>query len=57
MNTVKVKPARIKMVALVRDKDGKPRIDDPENIPPEISNLLTPAEKKELKNGNHTHNS
>ena len=57
MPTVGTKPARVQMVALIRDKNGKPRIDDPENIPPAIFNLLTQAEKEALKNGDHTRNS
>jgi hypothetical protein len=36
---------------VVRDKDGKPRIDDPNNIPDEMWKMLTPEEQKEIKNG------
>jgi hypothetical protein len=35
----------IKGFGLVRDKDGKPKIDDPKNLPIEIYNMLTDEEK------------
>lgn len=44
--------AKIKAFALVRNKDGKPRIDDIKNIPLGIWELLTDKEKQEvLKDG------
>ena len=37
-----------KIYALVRDKDGRPKIDDPENLHPAIAAMLTEAEKAEF---------
>jgi hypothetical protein len=38
-----------KGVALVRDKDGNPKIDgDPRNLPPEIQLMLTEEERSNL---------
>ena len=33
---------------LVRDKDGNPKVDDPERLPPELVMMLTEAEKTAL---------
>ena len=57
MPIIQPTPAKITMAALVRDKHGNPRIDDPKNCPIEILNLLTPAEREALSNGNHNNNS
>ena len=39
----------IKFYGLVRDKDGKPKIDgDPNDLSPHIKDLLTDDEKQEL---------
>jgi hypothetical protein len=35
------KRAKIKAIALVRDKNGNPKIDDPYNIHPSVLNALT----------------
>jgi hypothetical protein len=45
---------KVKVYALVRDKNGKPKIDDPENIPAEIWDALTDDEKLEIENGCNT---
>ncbi len=37
-----------RLFALVRDKDGRPKIDNPETLPPEIRAMLTPEERKEI---------
>lgn len=42
---------------LVRDKDGKPKIDDYENCPEDIKALLTKEEREVFENGINTHNS
>ena len=40
---------QVKFFALVRDKDGNPRIDgDPNDLPDEIKNLLTNDERTRL---------
>lgn len=36
--------ATTRMVAIVRDKDGKPKFDDPMNVPQEILDVLTPED-------------
>ena len=47
-NTLAAKP-NVQMFALVRDKNGKPRIDgDPKDLPEPITALLTDAERREL---------
>ena len=35
-------------VGLVRKADGTPRIDDPDNMPPEMKALLTKADLQKL---------
>lgn len=40
--------ARVRGTILVRDKEGKPRVDDPKNLPPELLAQLTDAERQEL---------
>lgn len=37
------------LYGLVRDKNGKPRIDDINNIPEQIWNMLTKEEQEEIK--------
>ena len=45
---------KIKAYALVRDKDGKPKIDNIKGIPSQIWEMLTEQEKHEvLKNGGY----
>lgn len=34
--------SKIKLVGIVRDKDGNPRFDDPFNVPADIFKALTP---------------
>jgi len=53
---IQAPPGKFKAFALVRDKDGKPKIDDPKNCPPEILEMLTDEEKEELFNGAHPRN-
>jgi len=48
---VKVQPGELKMFGLIRDKDGKPKIDDINDIPDPIWNMLTDKEQQEIKNG------
>lgn len=57
MLTITSPQGTVKMSALVRDKEGKPKFDDPENIPPELWELLTTSEKEAIKNGSNTRNS
>lgn len=44
----------IKLYGLVRDKNGKPKIDDINNIHPKIWEMLTDIEQEEIKNGRNT---
>ncbi len=46
---VNAEKTELKGFVLVRDKNGKPKIDDYKNCPDEIKALLTPAEKEELE--------
>lgn len=39
----------VKLVALVRDKDGKPKFDDPHNVPDVIMDMLTDDDKAYLE--------
>lgn len=39
---------KIQLFGLVRDKDGKPVVDDPKNLHPALKAMLTPAERAEL---------
>lgn len=55
MANVKAGKARITGLGLVRDKNGKPKIDDYENCPQAIKNMLTDKERKEFENGTNTH--
>ena len=43
--------------ALVRDKDGRPKFDDLNNIPQQIWDMLTEDEQQEIQNGRNTRNS
>lgn len=45
--------SKFKGYALVRDKHGKPKIDDPMNLPKPIFDMLTEEEKKEIYNGTY----
>lgn len=35
---------KLSLVAIVRDKDGNPRFDDPHNVPAVIMQSLTPSD-------------
>jgi hypothetical protein len=37
----KSRPGKLKLVALVRDKDGYPKFDNPHNVPQPILDMLT----------------
>lgn len=39
----------VKMVAIVRDKDGNPKFDDPHNVQPEVLKALTPKDLEYLE--------
>ena len=41
--------AKLKGFGLVRDKNGKPKIDDYKNCPQEIKDMLTKKEKEEFE--------
>ena len=43
------KKAKIKMVAVVRDKEGNPKFDDIHNIQPEVMAVLTDKDKLYIK--------
>lgn len=53
MTNVKAEDAKFKGYALVRDKNGKPKIDDPYSIPKPIFDMLTEQEKEDLYHGNY----
>lgn len=38
--------SRYQGMALVRDKDGNPKVDDPSGLPPEMIMMLTQSEKE-----------
>lgn len=44
MNTIGAQLGRVKAFGLVRDKDGNPKIDNPDTLPQELKDLLTDAE-------------
>lgn len=44
---------RFKGYVLIRDKNGKPKIDDPMKIPQEIFDMLTLEEREEIYHGNY----
>jgi hypothetical protein len=44
MNKLGAQSSNFKGFALVRDKNGVPRVDDPENLPQEIRDMLTDEE-------------
>lgn len=50
-NGAQANPGKIEMFALIRDANGKPKIDDPTNIPKPIWDLLTTEEQEEITNG------
>lgn len=48
------RPGRMTAFGLVRDANGKPKIDDIFNIPEPIWNLLTEDEQQEIENVRNT---
>ena len=44
-----VKPGKVKAYGLVRDKDGNPKIDKIQDIPPAIWALLTEEERQAIR--------
>jgi len=38
----------IRVFALVRDAEGRPKVDDPSKLPPEVVAALTPVDKAYL---------
>ena len=38
----------MKMFGVVRDKNGRPRIDNPATVPPEMAAMLTEEERQEF---------
>lgn len=55
MADVKATPGAFKGYALIRDKEGNPKIDDPMNLPKPIFDMLTKKEKEEIYNGSYPH--
>ena len=45
---------KVKAFALVRDKNGKPRIDDIHDIPGAIWEMLTKVEQQEIRDGRNS---
>ena len=48
MNNAGATPAKFKGYGLVRDRNGKPRIDDPATLPQQIKDQLTDDEYFEI---------
>lgn len=48
MTDIAIPTPQIRAFALVRDANGRPKIDDPANCAPEILAMLTPEEREEL---------
>ena len=46
---MKTERSKFKGFALIRDKNGKPKIDDYKNCPQEIKAMLTKTEKQEFE--------
>lgn len=57
MANVKSATGKMKGYALVRDAQGKPKIDNIDTCPQEILDMLTKEEIEELRNGTDTHDS
>lgn len=47
---MKAYPGKVTAFCLVRDRHGKPRFDDINNIPEPIWQMLTPEEQKDIEN-------
>jgi hypothetical protein len=54
MHDVKTAPGKFKAFGLVRDKDGRPKFDDINNIPEPIWAMLTDEEREEINHGRDT---
>lgn len=48
VNNASVRPAKPLAYILVRDKDGKPKVDHPRQMPMELRKMLTPQERRDL---------
>ena len=48
MHKIGAQDGEWKAYGLVRDKDGKPRIDDPDTLPQEVRDMLTDDEYFEI---------
>ena len=46
---IKAGKAKLKGFGLVRDKNGKPKIDDYKNCPQELKDMLTKQEREEFE--------
>ena len=53
MTSVTAPKIKLKGYALVRDEHGKPKIDNPMNLPKPIFDMLTEEEKEEIYNGSY----
>jgi hypothetical protein len=53
MINVKASTSKMQGYALVRDHQGKPKIDDPMNLPKPIFDMLTEEEKEEIYHGTY----
>ena len=51
-NAASSQEASIKLFGLIRDRNGRPVIDDGNDLPPEIFSQLTLTEQEELTNDN-----
>jgi hypothetical protein len=45
----KASRGKVKMVAIVRDSEGKPKFDDPHNVPQAILDVLTEDDLRHLE--------
>ena len=50
MNKPGTQPSTLKVVALVRDKNGKPKFDNINNIPDYFWDQLSDTEKEDIRN-------
>ena len=48
VHNIGAQPGKFKGFGLVRDKNGKPKIDDPETLPQQIKDMLTDEEYFEI---------
>lgn len=54
MSNIESEKSELKMYGLVRDKNGRPVIDDGDSLPEQILLMLTKNELKEIKNDRFT---